>query len=239
MNPLKLLVDLIIPRKCHICGEKLGQGEDFICLPCETELPRTAFHNYWKNTTGPNTDLNPMEERFAGQIPLVRATSLFFYTRDSAPAQLVHDFKYRGFPNLAEKLGTLAARELSPTGFFDGIDCICPIPLHRLKHHRRGYNQTEMIAQGVSKVTDIPLSTSLKAVKGHKTQTSLSREERIANTKDVFGVRNPELLEGKTILIIDDICTTGATILSAAHAIEKACPSARFSILTLGFAGMS
>lgn len=239
MNPIKALIDLIIPRVCHVCGEKLLDGEQFVCLSCQSALPRTHFHNYWQNTSGVNTDLNPMEERFAGQVPLGRATSLLFYTRGASAATLVHDFKYRSFPDLARWLGTLAARELTPTGFFNGIDAILYVPLHWRKHLKRGYNQTLQIAKGVSEITNIPVMDNLTAKKSHRTQTSLSREERIRNTKDIFDVKNAGKLDNLHLLLIDDICTSGATLISCAKAIEKACSKVRFSFLTIGIAGLA
>lgn len=239
MNPIKALIDTIIPPVCHICGENLIPGEEYVCLSCECQFPRTHFENYWLDTSGINTDLNPMEERFAGQIPLERAIPFLFYSRSNITATLVHDFKYRNFPNLATRLGALAAGEIASTGFFNGIDLILPVPLHWIKQYRRGYNQSERIARGISSVTGIPVGAHLRAVKGHRTQTSLTREERMQNTAGVFGVRHPEQIDGRHLLLVDDICTSGATLLSAAKAVVAVCPKARFSILTIGFAGLS
>lgn len=236
MNPFSALVDLIIPRICHICEEKLIKGEQFICLECRSRLPKTNFQNYWQNKTAPNSDLNPLEECFAGQIPLGRGTAFLFYTQGSITAQLVHDFKYRNFPSLARWLGSLAAEEIMPTGFFADIDAILPIPLHWRKLMKRGYNQSERIAEGVAEKTGIPVLRNLIAKKGHRTQTALSAEQRARNTKGIFHIKNPEELSGKHLLIIDDICTSGATILSASNQLLKQCNNIKISILTIGFA---
>lgn len=239
MNPFKAIIDLILPRTCHICGCHLIDGEAFVCMSCHSRLPRTHFHNYWNNTSGVNSDLNPMEERFAGHIPLGHAVSYLFYTRGSSTSTLVHDFKYRNFQSLAHWIGADASRELLPVGFFNGIDAILYVPLHWRKHLRRGYNQSELIAKGISDITGIPVMKNLVAVKGHRTQTSLTREQRMKNTDGIFSIMHPEEVSRRHILLVDDICTSGATLLSCAKTIEKACTGVRFSFFTVGIAGLS
>lgn len=228
------LIDLLLPRTCHVCGKHLVGDEKFICTLCTSKLPRTLYHRYWGNTESLNSDINPMEMRFAGQIPFEHATAAFFYAKDTHFAQLVQDFKYRKFPSLAHHLGKLAARELIPTGFFSNIEVIIPIPIHWIKRMHRGYNQCDLIAKGLSDVTGIPLATNLRATRGHRTQTHLSREERMANLKGVFRIYRPNEIDGKHVLLVDDICTTGSTLTAAASKIMEECPSATLHILTLG-----
>ena len=234
MNPLKAMIDLILPRVCHVCDTHLLGDEEFICSHCISELPLTKYDKYWDNKSGVNTDLNPMEQRFAGQLPLDRASAAYFYTRDSSLASLIHDFKYRGFPRLAKTLGSLGAGTQLSTELFENVDVLLPVPLHWRKRMKRGYNQSELIAMGVSQVTGIPVGNQLKALKAHKTQTSLSSEQRIANTRGIFKIENPEEFEGKTVMLIDDICTTGATLLSAGEAIAASVKDVRLKIFTLG-----
>ena len=231
---INALIDFLFPPTCHCCGEKLVEGERFVCTSCLVDLPQTGYHLYWNNHSHPNADLNPMESRFAGVVPFVHATSAFFYNKESHLAELIKDFKYHKFPSLARYMGVIASDELVATGFFSGLDFIFPVPLHWRKRMKRGYNQSEMIGRGISIRLNIPLCRDLVAVKGHRTQTLLSREQRQKNTKDIFKLKNPDRYSGKHILIVDDICTTGSTMLSAAQAVLKACPDAKISFFSLG-----
>lgn len=231
-----MLIDLFLPRTCHVCGTRLTKSEHFICHPCAQNLPLTRYDTYWRNAdpTRPNSDINPMETRFAGQLPFIHACAPYFYTRDSALAQLVHDFKYRGFSRLAAELGRMGAETLKDSGFFDDIDILLPVPLHITKRYRRGYNQSAMIAEGVSRATGIPVGKNLVARRSHRTQTALNAMERLENTRGVFKIKKPGELSGKAILLVDDICTTGATLIAAGEAVLAGAPSASLSFFTLG-----
>ncbi len=224
-NWLKDFLNVLLPPVCHACGTRLAPHERFACTHCLEQLPRTGYHR---------RPMNPMEERFAGQFPFERATGHFFYTRDSSLSTLIQDMKYRRFPAIGDMLGSLIASELYPTGFFTDIDFLMPVPMHFMKKMRRGYNQTEHIARGVSVVTTIPVCLNLKAVKSHKTQTSMTKEERLVNTSGIFRLFNPEDLENKRVLLIDDICTTGSTLRSAAEATLSGAPTCKVSMLSVG-----
>lgn len=225
MNALESILEFIFPRQCHICGVTLGDTERYICATCLSRMPRTLFHRQPDNA---------MEQRFMGQFPYRQATGHFFYSRGSELAVLMHDLKYHRFPGLARYLGEVVATELLPTGFLSDIDVVVPVPMHPLKQARRGYNQTIEIARGISRVTSIEVAQNLRAVKGHRTQTSMTLEQRLKNTQGVFGVRRPDELDGQGVLLIDDVCTTGATLSAAATALTEACPNIELSLLTLG-----
>ena len=225
MTFLSHIFDFIFPRECHLCGCSLSSQDKFVCSPCLSKLPRTLYHRVKDNA---------MERRFMGQFPYRAATGHFFYSRGSELATLIHDFKYHRFPDLAAHLGSIVADELIVTGFLSDIDFILPVPMHFLKKSRRGYNQTEEIARGISSRTGIPVSKLLRAVRPHPTQTSLSLENRIKNTEGIFKVNNPELLKDKSVLIVDDVCTTGATLGSAARVIVDSVPGVEITLLTLG-----
>ena len=225
MNALGSILEFIFPRQCHICGVTLGDTERYICATCLSRMPRTLFHRQPDNA---------MEQRFMGQFPYRQATGHFFYSRGSELAVLMHDLKYHRFPGLARYLGEVVATELLPTGFLSDIDVVVPVPMHPLKQARRGYNQTIEIARGISRVTSIEVAQNLRAGKSLRIHTSMTLEQRLKNTQGVFGVRRPDELDGKGVLLIDDVCTTGATLSAAATALTEACPNIELSLLTLG-----
>ncbi len=219
------ILNFVFPATCHVCDGSLAPHERFACSHCLNILPRTGFHR---------RPLNPMEERFAGHFPFEHATGHFFYTRDSALSILIHDMKYRHFPAIGEMLGELVAQELFTSGFFNEMDMIIPMPMHFLKQASRGYNQTHHIAKGISRATGISIAYNLKASHPHKTQTSLTPDQRRLNTTGIFTVEKPDQLAGKNILLVDDICTTGSTLSSAGKILTDASPSIKLHILTLG-----
>lgn len=225
MKIISSIIDFVFPRQCHICGETLGAEAQYICAPCLSRLPRTLFHRV------PD---NPMERRFMGQFPFRAATGHFFYSRDSDVAALIHDFKYRNFQGLARYMGEVVASELLTTGFLSDIDFILPIPMHFLKKAGRGYNQTEEICKGISKITGIKVNYNLVASRGHRTQTSLTLEQRIKNLDGVFRVKKPEDLNNKKLLLVDDVCTTGSTLSSAASIIAETVENTEITLLTIG-----
>ena len=219
------LINFIYPPQCHLCDCKLTSSDRFVCRKCLSELPRTGFHRD-KN--------NPMVERFAGQFPFVNATSLFYYVPGSKLSQIVQDMKYRNYPGIGKMFGKLMYKELYSTGFFNEIDYVVPVPMHWLKKAKRGYNQSAMIGIGIAEEGNLQMMEAIKMVKIHKTQTKLSKEERLKNTEGLFQVKKQKNLNRKGVLLVDDICTTGATLGAAAKTITGYYHDVRLSLLTLG-----
>ena len=218
------LLNLFYPAECHLCGHALAPQERFVCNPCIETLPRTGYHH---------SKYNPMEERFAGQFPFVAATGHFFYSRDSSLAQLIQDMKYRNFPSIGNKLGELSGRELYISGFLNDIEYIVPVPMHFLRQAKRGYNQVDHIAKGIGKSSGINVEQALKMTRRRETQTSLSRTQRLSNAQSLFETITKINLNNKGVLLVDDICTTGATLGSAAKTLTDTFPDIRLYLFAL------
>lgn len=222
------LWELFFPRCCLLCGKPLISGENDICTRCLIKLPRTGYHLQ---------EGNEVERNFWGKFPIGRATSFLHYIKEGPTQQLVHDLKYHGYKEVGETMGRIMAVELLPSGFFDGIDLIHPVPLHPRKERQRGYNQSERLAAGLSAITGIPVCNhAIQRIKYTETQTRKGNYERWENVEEIFSCATPEMLAGKHILIIDDVLTTGATIVACADALRDV-PQIRISVLTLAVAG--
>ncbi|MBQ8336397.1 MAG: ComF family protein [Bacteroidaceae bacterium] len=218
------LIDLLFPRHCIVCGEILSRQEQDMCLDCLYKLPKIE-----------QMHLDEIEKVFWGKCDIAAATSYIYYRKGSPYNRLIHRLKYGNRPETGVRLARMAAESLKERGFFDGIDAIVPLPLSKKKQRRRGYNQCDYIAEGLSAVSGIPvIKDSVTRKKANETQTHKSRDERWKNVEGIFELTRPELIDGKHILLIDDILTTGATLTSCAATIQQGC-NCRISIFTLAY----
>lgn len=147
---------------------------------------------------------------------------------------MVHDFKYRSGWSLATEMGHWYGRELAEAGLYGDVDVVVPVPLHFLKRIKRGYNQSEYIARAIAQTLALPVDTRNVVRRVHNSsQTRRAKSERWENVEGIFAVRHAERLSGRHILLVDDVLTTGATIISCAEAIYRAVPDCRLSIATI------
>lgn len=227
MNWWTRILDFISPRQCVVCGRRLAPSERTLCSVCVMHIPRTLYQF--------DPDSNPMAQLFWHLTPIERAAALMFYEPHAEMARMVYQLKYGNRPDIGEDLGRLMANEMHYGRFFEGINALVPVPLSRKRQRQRGYNQSEMLAQGISDITHLPVITKA-LVRKHfqQSQTHLSRYERQENVANMFHLIDDTPLKNKHILLIDDICTTGSTLIACANAI-KHIEGIRISVLTLGF----
>jgi len=216
---------LFYPNLCGACGYKLIRQENVICTSCLIDMPRTGYTLDKEN---------PVSLVFAGRVDIVGASSFFHFRKASKYQSLLHQLKYRGRKDIGIELGRQFGFEL--LNCLKNIDLIIPIPLHPKRLKKRGYNQSEMIARGISEVSGIIIdNNSVKRNVATATQTKKTRMERWENVENIFIVTNADMLKNKHILLVDDVITTGATIEACASAILNI-PSVKVSIATLALA---
>lgn len=228
MNIWSDLRDFFFPRMCLGCGRKLLFSERGLCVNCLMELPKTHILN---------TPENEMEKCLWTHTQLQRASALYFYTKGGTLSKILQGMKYQHRKTLCVQMGRLIGTELRPSGFFQGIDCLIPVPLHPARLRQRGYNQSEMLAKGISAVTGIPLVTdALVRIHNNATQTHKSGSERWQNTQGLFApTEHAGLLENKHVMLVDDVFTTGATLSACILALSSV-ESIQTSIVTLAYA---
>lgn len=223
-RPLDELLDLFFPRLCPICQRAMNRDERGLCTGCLHRLPRTRYHL---------DPLSPMAQLFFGKVPIERCAAYLHFTTPGDARQLIHHIKYHGGKQCGLIMGEIFARELIPDGFFEGIDALVPVPLHPDKLRRRGYNQSEWIARGVARATGITLHTDwLKHTRDTRSQTRKGVYDRWLDTHTAYDAPEAPDLDGHHLLLIDDVVTTGATLLACAQALH-AHGSPRVSCLVL------
>ena len=165
-----------------------------------------------------------MLQRFEGIVPVERAAALLWFSENSHWREIIHQFKYHNQWFLAENIGSWLASEILSSNFFDGIDVILPVPIYWRRRLIRGYNQTEHLAAGISRITSIPYNfKALKRIVNTSPQARQSYLERWQDMENIFAVTHPEQLIGRHLLLVDDVFTSGSTLIHLAQTIIKAC----------------
>ncbi|MCK9412182.1 MAG: ComF family protein [Prolixibacteraceae bacterium] len=221
------LLSLFYPNLCAGCHIALMRGEGILCLGCLADLPKTGFEKI---------EDNQVARLFWGRANIKMATSFCTFDKGGIMQHLMHQLKYQGRKDIGEKLGFLMGTDLANSPPFHGIELILPVPLHPKRQHKRGYNQSAVVGKGVADAMGVPfIENVLVRNRYSNTQTNKGRFERWENVKELFGVRNPEILEGKHILLVDDVVTTGSTLEACAQVLLKI-PGTKVSIATLACA---
>jgi len=226
---LEDFISLFFPNVCHACGQAMHKGEEVICTYCQYFLPKTNFHLERDNA---------IEKHFWGRVNLERAAAMYYFQKGSRVQHLIHQLKYRGQTEIGVKLGKLYGLDLKQSIDYTSVDVIVPVPLHRSKEMQRSYNQVDLFCEGLSETMKKPWEKkALERVNATQTQTHKNRFERWKNVGTVFKVKNEKTLEGKHVLLADDVVTTGSTI-EACAAVILAVPETKVSVATIACAVM-
>jgi ComF family protein len=218
------LLHLAFPHTCPGCGIDLPQQKISLCPTCLHSLPRTGFHLHAGN---------PVEKIFWGRIPLAGAAAHYFFSKDSVVQRLMHCFKYRSAKETGFFLGTLMGTQLAESPRFATIDALVPLPLFPAKEKKRGYNQAQVLCEGIAQVLGKPILKDAVIRTTHTdSQTKKSRVERWQNMEGRFELRNEPVVRNRHVLLVDDVVTTGATLEACGRTILAA-PGTSLSIATL------
>jgi len=222
------MIGLVYPQLCCACKERLTKQEELICYHCLFQLPKTNFH----------LDVeNPMVKYLAGLVPFEHATALYYFLKEGRVQELIHQLKYEERYEIGVKLGTQLGRQLKGVAHWQTLAGIVPVPLHPKKIRKRGYNQSDAIGEGVAKAMDLPLWSHALIRNTHsETQTKKSRTERWENVESIFTVTDVDLLTNTHVLVVDDVMTTGSTLLACAEQLLEV-EGLKVSFGTLAWAG--
>jgi ComF family protein len=212
MKVLNKIIDFILPRFCTSCENKLGSIEQFICKPCLSIIEELSIVEIE----------NEFVRKFSNSNIVDNYTSLFVFEENGKLQDLIHSLKYNQKFKIGIFLGTMLGNGKKNDIRKWNVDLIIPIPLFHLKKIERGYNQADYIAKGLSKSLGIKYQISIaKRMKNTTSQTKLDSIERSNNMLDAFAIRKPKLVEGKNIIIVDDVITTGITVLELAKKLKE------------------
>lgn len=228
------VLDLVYPRYCAGCGGATGDEHDYFCWNCKAELSFISLP-YCAVCGNPVSGMVDAEYTC---YPCSEKRPAFDQARSVARfrgrlRQLIHDFKYNQAVWLRRDLARLLVSGVST--FFDpaGLDLVAPVPLYPARQRQRSYNQSQLLAENLARHFRIPLKGNLLLrTRPTATQTHLTAEERATNVRGAFRVHDRDRPEGRSILLVDDVMTTGATVGECARVL-KAAGAAQVLVITV------
>lgn len=205
------LLNLLFPDVCIHCNIPLVRQEAYLCTKCRLELPLASDYN---------SAYNPIMQKLAFEPKITRACTYMHYNKGGLAQKIVHQIKYKECPELGEVIGSWFGRVLVKHGW--EADIVIPIPLHSSKLKARGFNQSGEIAKGIRAQMHAEKGDDLAIrIKANSTQTSKSKVKRLLNTQYIYKLTDPLQIEGKRVLLVDDVLTTGATVGELARILSE------------------
>ena len=218
------LLDILYPRVCYVCDKVLAKNQNVLCSRCLHDLPVADFHLEKEN---------PVEQIFYGRLPLENATALLLFEKKGMVQKLIHNLKYRGHEEIGTYFGKWLGEELKQQPSYAGISAVIPVPLHKKKLRKRGYNQVAKFAAQIAEALEVPyVDDVLLKLSSTQTQTLKTRFARWGSIEETFSLNNEKRLAGAHILLVDDLVTTGATLEACAQKLLQI-RGTRISIATM------
>ena len=223
------LFHLIFPENCIACQDELSPQDTQLCPFCYMDLDHTHFEKY--------SEASKVDKLFWGRVPVEHTYSHLFFKKGGSTQQILHELKYKFNAQIGRSFGEDIGHTLKGKKEWSDIDFLVPVPIHPKKAFSRGFNQSALIAEGISKSLGCPLHTlGLKKNSHTISQTQKGRFLRWDNVKNNFSLTIKDDLNGKHIAFVDDVITTGATLESLVRIVLDKYPDIRISIISLAFA---
>ncbi len=224
---LQNLIDLFFPKVCLACSNALSDKEEYVCTSCRHNLPVTNYHLDGSDS---------VKKVLYGRVKLQEGTSLFRFEKKSLVQQLIHNLKYKGHEEIGQFLGDWLGEELKGLKNYQNIDVVIPVPLHKKKLKKRGYNQVTRFAKTLANNLHAEFEEDvLIKITNTKSQTTKNRLARWNATNEIFSIQNLHKINKKHILLVDDLITTGATLEACANQLQKA-DNVKISVATIAIA---
>lgn len=214
-SSLRIFTDVLFPPVCNSCNAPLPSGNPIACPACLAAIhPVDEWDEAYRDALASLCEGGAVADFVAA----------WYFEREGPLRTLMHRLKYGGMTRIGEEFGRTLGERVGEAGLGES-DLVVPLPLHRSRMRERGYNQCEYIARGVSAVTGRPVRTDLlRRARFTPSQTSLGTRARQENVLGAFALRRkaPSAVAGRTILLVDDVVTTGATMRSCASVLRRA-----------------
>ncbi len=210
----RFFCDFLEDRHCLCCSAELRHDEYGLCSECvRREI----------TDRGDFLLLSERAERILSEkVPVFGAAALMPYNAGNPSLELVHQLKYANYRSVGVMFGRAMTSKIKSMPLLSQLDYVVPVPLHAKRMASRGYNQAEVIAREVADGLNVALSAdNLYRVRDNESQTKVGRANREGNVADLFDLRDVSQFEGKSVLLVDDVLTTGSTIASCCKAIGK------------------
>lgn len=216
--------NILLPRVCFGCNAQLFTEEHILCAVCRHDVPLTD-HNYLEE--------NEVDRIFYGRVPIKKAASFVFFSKNGPIKNLLHWLKYKNQEQIGGFFGDWCGSLLQLQDELDDIEVVIPVPLHNKKLKKRGYNQVALFARTIAERLGVVYCDDwLIKVKNTKTQTKKGRQWRWESSKDAFRLDSSKKYTYKKILLVDDVITTGATMESCAQTLLQQ-PGMEISVLSI------
>lgn len=224
------LLNLLFPKVCVNCAGAIPEAlVSYLCPKCLTDLPLIPLTAYTRQS---------LQSIFWGRCEVEQVYSMLNFEKEGMGQTILHEIKYKNHVELAKYMGGLMGAYFEREWKERGVDMLVPIPLHKRRMKQRGYNQSALIAKGIEAAIGIKCNEIvLERTVSTESQTNKGRWERWHNVKNIFECKSPSLYEGKHILLLDDVLTTGATMEAGIHALYSSIEAVKVSVVSLAWAG--